>query len=76
MRLFRQIEVETAFGASVAQAFLSLLGTRRFMTRCFSRSKTENSPDYFVKSGRCDLGVAWNDVTEPDDDTARLNISV
>lgn len=41
MRLLRQIEVETAFGASVAQAFLSLLGTRRFMTRCFSRSNND-----------------------------------
>ena len=36
------------------------------------KKKTENSPDYFVKSGRCDLGVAWNDVTEPQDDTAPL----
>ena len=41
IRLLRQIEVETAFGASVAQAFLSLLGTRRFMTRCFSRSNND-----------------------------------
>ena len=30
--------------------------------------KTENSPDYFVKSGRCDLGVAWNETSEPDGD--------
>ena len=36
------------------------------------KKKTENSPDYFVKSGRCDLGVAWNDVTEPNDDTEPL----
>ena len=36
------------------------------------KKKTENSPDYFVKSGRCDLGVAWNDVTEPEDDTEPL----
>ncbi len=34
--------------------------------------KSEKSPDYFVKSGRCDLGVAWNEVTEPDDDTDPL----
>lgn len=30
--------------------------------------KTENSPDYFVKSGRCELGVGWNETSEPDDD--------
>ena len=36
------------------------------------KKKTENSPDYFVKSCRYDLGVAWNDVTEPDDDTPPL----
>lgn len=30
--------------------------------------KTEKSPDYFVKSGRCDLGVAWNETSEPEDD--------
>ena len=36
------------------------------------KKKTENSPDYFVKSGRCDLGVAWNDVTEPQDDAEPL----
>ena len=36
------------------------------------KKKTENSPDYIVKSGRCDLGVAWNDVTEPQDDAEPL----
>ena len=30
--------------------------------------KTESSPDFFVKSGRCDLGVAWIETSEPDDD--------
>ncbi|MEP1231594.1 MAG: DUF736 family protein [Litorimonas sp.] len=30
--------------------------------------KTENAPDYFVKLGLCDLGVAWNETGEPDDD--------
>jgi uncharacterized protein (DUF736 family) len=30
--------------------------------------KGEKSPDYFVKSGRCDLGVAWNETSEPEDD--------
>lgn len=34
--------------------------------------KSENSPDYFIKSGSADLGVAWNDVTEPDDDSEPL----
>ena len=32
------------------------------------KKKSENSPDYFVKSGRCDLGVGWNETSEPDDD--------
>jgi len=36
------------------------------------KKKTKASPDFFVKSGRCDIGVAWNDVTEPDDDAAPL----
>ena len=34
--------------------------------------KGENSPDYFIKSGSSDLGVAWNDVTEPNDDSEPL----
>ena len=36
------------------------------------KKKSENSPDYFLKSGSSDIGVAWNDVTEPDDDTEPL----
>lgn len=32
------------------------------------KKKSENSPDYFVKSGQCDLGVAWNERSEPSDD--------
>jgi len=34
--------------------------------------RAPTSPDYFIKSGSCDLGVAWNDVTEPEDDSATL----
>lgn len=36
------------------------------------KKKGENSPDYFLKSGSSDIGVAWNDVTEPEDDTEPL----
>ena len=35
--------------------------------------KSENSPDYFVKSGRCDLGVAWHETSEPEDDREPIN---
>ena len=37
----------------------------KFVTN--DNKKSEDSPDYFVKSGHCDLGVAWNDITKPDD---------
>lgn len=36
------------------------------------KKKGENSPDYFLKSGSSDIGVAWNDVTEPADDSEPL----
>ena len=42
----------------------------RFVTN--ENKKGENSPDYFIKSGSSDLGVAWNDVTEPNDDSEPL----
>ena len=60
----------TATGFEGTIATLTTNKKVRFVAN--EKKKTENSPDYFVKSGRCDLGVAWNDVTEPDDDTAPL----
>ena len=59
----------TATGFEGAIATLMTNKKVRFVAN--EKKKTENSPDYFVKSGRCDLGVAWNDVTEPDDDTRK-----
>lgn len=32
------------------------------------KKKSEASPDYFVKSGRYDLGVGWNETSEPEGD--------
>ena len=29
--------------------------------------KNEDSPDYFIKSGTCDLGVAWQATAKQDD---------
>lgn len=31
-----------------------------------SDKKSEDSPDYFVKTGQCDLGVAWHDESKGD----------
>jgi len=58
----------TGFEGTIA----TLMTNKKVRFVANEKKKTENSPDYFVKSGRCDLGVAWNDVTEPDDDTAPL----
>jgi len=60
----------TATGFEETIAILMTYKNVRFVAN--EKKKTENSPDYFVKSGRCDLGIAWNDVNEPDDDTAPL----
>ena len=37
------------------------------------KKKTEASPDFFVKSGRCDIGVAWNETSEPQDDSEPMD---
>jgi len=36
----------------------------RFITN--KNKKNEDSPDYFVKPGRCDLGVAWKETKDGD----------
>lgn len=36
--------------------------------------KNEDSPDYFIKTGQCDLGVAWH--AESEGDTPRKYIKV
>ena len=56
----------------LARTIATLMTNKKVRFVANEKKKTENSPDYFVKSGRCDLGVAWNDVTEPDDDAAPL----
>ena len=37
------------------------------------KKKTEASPDFFVKSGRCDIGVAWNETSDPQDDSEPMD---
>ena len=51
----------TGFEGTIA----TLITNKKVRFVANEKKKTENSPDYFVKSGRCDLGVAWNDVTAP-----------
>lgn len=51
----------------------TLLTTRKARFVPNENKKGENSPDYFVKSGRCDLGVAWNETSEPEDDREPVN---
>ena len=58
----------TGFEGTIA----TLMTSKKVRFVANEKKKTENSPDYFVKSGRCDLGVAWNDITEPEDDAAPL----
>ncbi len=58
----------TGFEGTIA----TLMTNKKVRFVANEKKKTENSPDYFVKSGRSDLGVAWNDVTEPDDDAEPL----
>ncbi len=46
-------------------ATLSLTRKVKFVTN--DNKKNEDSPDYFIKSGRCDLGVAWKETKEGDE---------
>jgi len=50
----------------------TLLTNRKVRFVPNENKKSEKSPDFFVKSGRCDLGVAWNEITEPTDDADPL----
>lgn len=43
---------------------LSLARKVKFVSN--SNKKSDESPDYFVKTGQCDLGVAWNDTSKGD----------
>lgn len=47
----------------------TLMTNRKVRFEPNDNKKTEKSPDYFVRAGRCDLGVAWDEVTKPEDDT-------
>ena len=42
----------------------TLMTNRKVKFVANAKKKNEDSPDYFIKSGRCDLGVAWNEVKE------------
>ena len=44
----------TGFEGTIA----TLMTNKKVRFVANEKKKTENSPDYFVKSGRCDLGVA------------------
>lgn len=38
--------------------------------------KSDDSPDYFIKSGRTDLGAAWKEVKEGDEPLAYLSVKL
>ena len=42
----------------------TLMTNRKVKFVANEKKKNDDSPDYFVKSGSCDLGVAWNEVKE------------
>ena len=59
----------TGFEGTIA----TLMTSKKVRFVANEKKKTENSPDYFVKSGRCDLGVAWNETTNPKDDSEPMD---
>ncbi|PHS38841.1 MAG: hypothetical protein COA91_07365 [Robiginitomaculum sp.] len=44
----------------------TLMSNRKVRFIANENKKNEDSPDYFVKSGRCDLGVAWKETKDGD----------
>ena len=51
---------------------LSLARKVRFVAN--DRKKGEKSPDFFVKTGQCDLGVAWREEAKKEGGQAYLSV--
>ncbi len=58
--IFKQ--TKTGYEGTIA----TLITNKKVKFVANDNKKNEDSPDYFIKSGRCDLGVAWNAVKEED----------